>query len=58
MGANPKQAMGILVFLVAFVLIAAAAALGSILLGLLGVAVLAASIAIFLKAKPLEYIEE
>jgi len=55
MGANPKQASGLLFFLLAFVLIAAGMAMsGNLLLILLGIVLLGVSVMIFLKAKPLE----
>jgi hypothetical protein len=58
MGANPTQALALLVFLVAFVAIAAALfSGGSILLFVLGFVLLGVSTAIFLKAKPLEHSE-
>ena len=59
MGANPTQALGVVLFIVAFVLFAAglAADVSILLLGL-GVAVLAASVGVFLKCKPWEHIEE
>ncbi len=55
MGANPTQAQGVLLFLVAFTLIAAglAADIGYLYL-VLGFGVLAASVARFLKCKPWE----
>jgi len=57
MGANSTQAYGITLFLTAFVLISAGFAGGGILLVVLGLAVLAASVFLFLKAKPLEHRE-
>ncbi|PYT21361.1 MAG: hypothetical protein DMG58_32375 [Acidobacteria bacterium] len=55
MGANPKQASGLLFFLLAFVLIAAGLAMsGNLLLILIGIVLLGVSAMIFLKAKPLE----
>ncbi len=58
MGANPTQAFAFLVFLVSFAVIGAALFLGSnVLLMILGLALLGASIALFLKAKPLEHLE-
>jgi hypothetical protein len=58
MGANPTQALAFLLFLIAFVLFAAGLFNGgSILLIILGLVALAASVAVFLKAKPLEHIE-
>jgi hypothetical protein len=59
MGANPTQAQGIALFLVAFTLIAAGLAADvSLIALLLGLAVLAASIALFVKCKPWEHDEE
>ena len=57
MGANPKQAFGLLLFLVAFVLIAACGAGYGVLWFVVGLALLAASAAVFIKAKPLEHID-
>lgn len=58
MGANPKQALALLVFLVAFVALATAFFLaGNILFLLVGLGLLGVSLALFLKAKPLEHIE-
>jgi hypothetical protein len=58
MGANPTQAQAIVLFFLAFVLIAAGlAAGGSILYILIGLALLAASCGLFLKAKPWEHRE-
>ena len=57
MGANPKQAFGLLLFLVAFVLIAACMAGCGVLWFVIGLALLAASAAVFIKAKPLEHID-
>jgi hypothetical protein len=55
MGANSTQALGVTLFLIAFVIIAAAmAAGGSILLLVTGLAVLMGSAAVFMKAKPWE----
>ena len=59
MGANPTQAQGLALFLLAFVLIAAGlAAGGSILYILIGLALLAASCGLFLKCKPWEHRED
>ena len=58
MGSNVTQAAGIAVFLIAFVLIAGGLAAGSLLLDLVGLAVLAASAGLFMKCKPLEHSEE
>jgi hypothetical protein len=48
MGANPKQALGLLLFLAAFVLIAAGVAGGGVLWIVVGLALLAASAAVFI----------
>lgn len=54
MGANPTQALGVLLFLVAFTLLAGAMAGGGVIY-LIGFAVfLVASIAMFMKCKPWE----
>jgi hypothetical protein len=59
MGANPTQAQALVLFLVAFVFIAGGfAANVSWLLMIVGLVVLALSIALFLKCKPWEYREE
>ncbi len=58
MGANATQAQGVCLFLIAFVLIAAGLAADiSFLLVLLGLAVLGASIVLFMKCKPWEHAE-
>ena len=58
MGANTTQALGVSVFLIAFVLISAGMAMGgSLVLILLGLVLLAVSMGILLKAKPLEHLE-
>jgi membrane-bound ClpP family serine protease len=58
MGANPKQALGLLLFLVGFVLISAGLlAGGNVVLFLAGLVVAAAGLAVLLKAKPLEFLE-
>ena len=54
MGANPTQAIGITLFLIAFVLLAGAMAGGGILYVLGFLVVLGISIATFLKCKPWE----
>ena len=54
MGANPTQAVAILLFLVAFTLLAGAFAGGGIMLLLGAVVVLGISSSFFLKAKPWE----
>lgn len=59
MGANPTQALALLLFIVGFTLAAAGFGLaGSILLCLVGVALIGASVALFLKSKPWEQREE
>jgi hypothetical protein len=59
MGANPTQARAVVLFLIAFILISGGFAAGvSWLLMIVGLAVLAASIALFLKCKPWEQREE
>jgi hypothetical protein len=59
MGANPTQAAGVILFFVAFTLIAAGLAADISILALLaGIAVLAASVALFRKCKPWEYHED
>jgi hypothetical protein len=59
MGANPTQAQGLVLFLVAFVLIAGAlAAGGSLLYGIAGIALLCISVVLFLKCKPWESRED
>ena len=59
MGANPTQAQGVLLFLIAFTLIAAglAADVSYLMVGL-GVLLLGASVMLFLKCKPWEHNEE
>ena len=54
MGANRTQAVGVSLFLIAFVLIAGGAVGGGVLLFIAGLAVLAGSAVVFMKAKPLE----
>jgi len=58
MGANTTQAGGVLVFLVAFVLLAAGLAAGRTVLLLGGLLVLGVSAAMFLRCKPWEHQEE
>jgi hypothetical protein len=59
MGANPTQAQGFALFLVAFVLIAVGMATGMNFLYILpGLILLGLSCALFLKCKPWEHIEE
>ena len=59
MGANPTQAQGVALFLIAFTLISAGLAqdVSYVLVGL-GVLVLGASVMLFLKCKPWEHNEE
>ena len=58
MGANPTQALAFLVFLLSFTAIGAALfSGGNALFIILGLALLGASVALFLKAKPLEDLE-
>ncbi len=57
MGANPTQAVGVTIFLLAFTALAGALYAGSILLYIVAAALLAGSIAIFRKIKPLEQAE-
>jgi len=59
MGANPTQALAVLVFLTGGILFAAGiSAGGSVLLLLLALVAIGAAVAIFRKAKPLENIGE
>jgi hypothetical protein len=59
MGANRTQAQGLILFLVGFVCIAGSFAANlNWLLMILGLALLAGSIALFLKCKPWEYKED
>jgi hypothetical protein len=59
MGANPTQAQGVALFLIAFVLIACGfAAGGSIMYILGGLALLAVACGLFMKAKPWEQRED
>lgn len=57
MGANPTQAVGVTVFLLAFTALAGAIYAGSFLLYLVAAAFLAGSFAIFRRIKPLEQAE-
>lgn len=57
MGSNPKQAVGLVLFLISWAVIAAAMAGGGILVLLVGLALLGAGFGILIKAKPLEHIE-
>ena len=58
MGANPTQAVGVTLFLLAFVMLAGAMAGGGILLIAGFLALLGVSIAAFLKCKPWEHEKE
>ncbi len=55
MGANPTQAVGVTLFLIAFTLLAGALAGGGILYVLGFLVLLGISIAMFIKAKPWEH---
>ncbi|MEO8052066.1 MAG: hypothetical protein ABI833_16755 [Acidobacteriota bacterium] len=55
MGANPTQAVGVTLFLIAFTLLAGALAGGGILYVLGFLILLGISIAMFMKAKPWEH---
>jgi membrane protein implicated in regulation of membrane protease activity len=57
MGANATQAYGVALFLIAFVLLAAGLAGGGIIPSVLGLAALAGSILMFVRAKPWEQLE-
>ena len=58
MGANPTQAQAVVLFFIAFILIAGGlAAGGGIISILIGLALLAASCGLFLKCKPWEHRE-
>jgi hypothetical protein len=57
MGANPTQAMGCALFLLAFTLLSAGIFKGSVVLYLLAAVSLVISIAVLHKCKPLEYAE-
>ena len=58
MGANPTQAVGLTLFLIAFTLLAGSFAGGGILYGIGFLVVLGISIALFLKCKPWEHRKE
>ena len=59
MGANPTQAQAVVLFFVAFICIAGSFAANlNWLLMIIGLALLAASSALFLKCKPWEYKDE
>ena len=57
MGAHPTQAVGVTVFMLAFTALAGAIYAGSVLLYVVAAALLAGSIVIFRKIKPLEQAE-
>jgi len=58
-GANPTQALALLVFLIGFVLISCSLFIGgNMVLLLAGIVALAVAGGIFLKAKPMEQAEE
>jgi len=57
MGANSTQAVGITAFLLGFTAFSGAMYAGSVLLYVVAAALLAASVAAFRKAKPLEHVE-
>ena len=59
MGANPTQAQGLILFIIAFVLLAGGFATGGGMLYILGgVALLVVSSALFIKCKPWENRED
>ena len=59
MGANPTQAQAVALFLIAFVLLAAAFATGGGIIYLVGFFLfLGAAFALFAKCKPWEHLEE
>ena len=57
MGSNPTQAVGITAFLLGFTALSGAMYAGSILLYVATLGLLAVSAVAFLKAKPLEHVE-
>jgi hypothetical protein len=57
MGSNPKQALGLVLFLAGWTVFATGSYMDSVILNVLGLAVVAASVVVLLKAKPLEHIE-
>ena len=58
MGSNPKQALGLVLFLAGWTVVAAGFAMdSSIMLVVVGLALVAGSIAVLIKVKPLEHIE-
>jgi hypothetical protein len=58
MGSNPKQAFGLILFLLAWVLIAAGMAGDGMLWVVAGLAMLGFGLTVLLKAKPLEDLED
>jgi hypothetical protein len=59
MGANPTQAQGVCLFFIGFILVAAGLAANVSIIALIaGLALLGASVALFLKCKPWEHNEE
>ena len=58
MGANPTQAVGITLFLIAFAILAGALAGGGILFFLGFLVLLGVSVAMFVKCKPWEHQKE
>jgi len=58
MGANPTQAQGLTLFLLAFVLIAAGLASGGGIYILIGLGLLAAACGLFMKCKSWEHRED
>ncbi len=54
MGANSTQAFGVTIFLLGFTALAAGIARGGVLYYLFAIALVGASVSIFLKCKPLE----
>jgi hypothetical protein len=57
MGSHPKQAVALILFLIAFALLADAMAGAGIVAGIPGLVLLGVSIAMLIKVKPLEHIE-
>jgi len=57
MGANRSQATGVTAFLLGFTFLAGGMYAGKFIFYLLALVLLAASVAVLLKAKPLEHIE-
>lgn len=57
MGANPTQAFALLVFLIGAATLSGSLFGGGFVLTVLGLVLLGASLAVFLKAKPLEHLD-